>query len=43
VLVRTLYALHGHGCTPCQQTPVYSLASLFTWECGWSHSASSSF
>src|SRR5580700_903099 len=21
-----LYALHGHGCTPCQQTPIYSLA-----------------
>jgi hypothetical protein len=39
VLVRTLYALHGHGRTPCQQTPVYSLALLFTRECAPSHSA----
>jgi hypothetical protein len=27
VIVGTLYALHGHDRTPCQQTPVYTLAS----------------
>jgi hypothetical protein len=27
VIVCALYALRGHGCTPCQQTPIYFLAS----------------
>jgi hypothetical protein len=25
VIVCTLDALHGHDCTPCQQTPIYFL------------------
>jgi hypothetical protein len=27
VTIRMLYALHGHGCIPCQQTPIYVLVS----------------
>src|ERR1700685_3348704 len=29
-----LYALHGHGCTPCQQTPICSLASYLRGNAG---------
>ena len=34
VMVRTLHALHGHDRTPCQQTPVYLLASYWRGNAG---------
>lgn len=43
VMVWTLYALRRHDCNPCQRTPVYLLAFLFTWECRPSHSALNHF
>ena len=34
VIVGTLYALHGHDRTPCQQTPIYFLASYLRGNAG---------
>src|ERR1700722_20965002 len=34
VMVRTLHALHGHDCTPCQQTPVCVLGSYWRGSAG---------